>query len=115
MIFLLSNKKLIVFYEWLVRKDVSKLFHSLTPGIMSVSEFKDHIYESTLVNVTGPDGNIYGMPFHRIYPNIPGEYLVSASCGDFGFILDGILSIKGPRAVNGHLKPAELKTDQSKK
>ena len=49
--------------EWLVGKDVSKLFHPLTPDIMSVSEFKDIIYEATLANVTGSDGNIYGMPW----------------------------------------------------
>jgi ABC-type glycerol-3-phosphate transport system substrate-binding protein len=49
--------------EWLVGKDASKLFYPLTPTIMSVSEFKDHIYEATLKNVTGSDGNVYGLPF----------------------------------------------------
>jgi ABC-type glycerol-3-phosphate transport system substrate-binding protein len=49
--------------EWLVGKDVSKLFYPLTPTIMSVAEFKDYIYEATLKNVTGSDGNFYGMPW----------------------------------------------------
>jgi len=49
--------------EWLVGKDVSKLFYPLTPTIMSVAEFKEHIYEAPLKNVTGSDGNFYGMPW----------------------------------------------------
>lgn len=49
--------------EWLVGKDVSKLFHPLTPDVFSVEEFKDIIYEAALKNVVGSDGNIYGMPW----------------------------------------------------
>ncbi len=49
--------------EWVVGKDVSKLFLPLAPTIMSVSEFKEYIYEATLKNITGPDGNIYGLPW----------------------------------------------------
>jgi ABC-type glycerol-3-phosphate transport system substrate-binding protein len=49
--------------EWLVGKDVKGLFYPLTPTIMSVSEFKEHIYEAPLKNVTGSDGNFYGMPW----------------------------------------------------
>jgi len=33
------------------------------------------------------------------------------SCGDFGSCLDGILSIWGLRAINGHLSPKELKPE----
>lgn len=49
--------------EWVVGKDVSKLFHPLTPVLFSVEEFKQYIYEAPLKNVTGSDGNIYGLPW----------------------------------------------------
>jgi ABC-type glycerol-3-phosphate transport system substrate-binding protein len=49
--------------EWVVGKDVSKLFYPLTPSLFSVEEFKNIIYPATLKNVTGSDGNIYGMPW----------------------------------------------------
>ncbi len=49
--------------EWVVGKDVSKLFGQLTPDLMSASEFKEYIYDAPLKNVTGSDGNIYGLPW----------------------------------------------------
>ena len=56
----------------------------------------------------------FGVPcLNKISEAFGGLYY--HSCGDFGFILDGILSIKGLRAVNGHLSPAELKPDSIEK
>jgi uroporphyrinogen-III decarboxylase len=50
----------------------------------------------------------FGVPYlNKISEAFGGLYY--HSCGDFGFILDGVLSIKGLRSVNGHLSPAELK------
>lgn len=49
--------------EWLVGKDVSKLFYPLTPTLMSVDKFKDHVYEASMKNVTGSDGEVYGYPW----------------------------------------------------
>lgn len=49
--------------DWLAGKDVSKLFYPLTPTLFSTDEFKEYIYEPPLKNVTGPDGNYYGMPW----------------------------------------------------
>ena len=48
--------------EWLIGKDVSKLFNPLTPTIFSKEEFKQYIYEPPLKNVIGSDGEIYGLP-----------------------------------------------------
>lgn len=48
--------------EWLIGKDTSKLFAPLTPTIMSTSEFKEYVFTPPLKNVTGSDGNIYGLP-----------------------------------------------------
>ncbi len=48
--------------EWLLGKDVSKLFTPLTPTLMSKEEFKEYIYTPPLKNVTAKDGNIYGLP-----------------------------------------------------
>jgi multiple sugar transport system substrate-binding protein len=48
--------------EWLIGKDVSKLFNPLTPTLFSKEEFKEYIYEPPLKNVTGSDGEIYGVP-----------------------------------------------------
>jgi uroporphyrinogen-III decarboxylase len=56
----------------------------------------------------------FGVPYlDKISEAFGGLYY--HSCGDFGFILDEILSIKGLRAVNGHLSPAELKPGTVKK
>jgi ABC-type glycerol-3-phosphate transport system substrate-binding protein len=48
--------------EWVVGKDVSKLFAPLTPTLMSKEEFKEYIYTPPLKNVTAKNGNIYGVP-----------------------------------------------------
>jgi len=48
--------------EWVVGKDVSKLFTPLTPTLMTKEEFKQYIYTPPLKNVTAKDGNIYGVP-----------------------------------------------------
>lgn len=49
--------------EWLVGKDVSKLFYPLTPSLFSKDEFKQFLYEAALKNITGSDGNYYGVPW----------------------------------------------------
>jgi ABC-type glycerol-3-phosphate transport system substrate-binding protein len=49
--------------EWLVGKDVSKLFAPLTPNLFTPAEFKEYIYEAALKNVTAKNGNIYGLPW----------------------------------------------------
>lgn len=49
--------------EWLVGKDVSKLFAPLTPTVYTPAQFKEHIYEAALKNVTAKNGNIYGLPW----------------------------------------------------
>ena len=48
--------------EWLVGKDVSKLFTPLTPTIFTKEEFKDYVYTPPLKNVTAKSGEIYGVP-----------------------------------------------------
>jgi ABC-type glycerol-3-phosphate transport system substrate-binding protein len=48
--------------EWVVGKDVSKLFTSLTPTLMTKEEFKEYVYTPPLKNITAKDGNIYGLP-----------------------------------------------------
>jgi len=49
--------------EWLSNKDVSKLFYPLTPNLFTKDEFKQFIYEAALKNITGKDGNYYGVPW----------------------------------------------------
>jgi ABC-type glycerol-3-phosphate transport system substrate-binding protein len=49
--------------DWLSNKDVSKLFYPLTPNLFSKDEMKQFIYEASLKNVTGSDGNYYGVPW----------------------------------------------------
>ena len=49
--------------EWLLGKDVSKLFTPLTPTLMSKEEFQNFIYTPPQKNVTAKNGNIYGLPF----------------------------------------------------
>lgn len=52
----------------------------------------------------------FGLPYlNRISDAFGGLYY--HCCGDFGFILDQILKIRGLRAINGHLSPAELKPE----
>jgi len=48
--------------EWVAGKDVSKLFLPLSPDPYTVDRWKELIYPAALKNVTGPDGNIYGLP-----------------------------------------------------
>jgi ABC-type glycerol-3-phosphate transport system substrate-binding protein len=48
--------------DWVIGKDVSKLFTPLTPDLMSKAEIEKYIYEPALVSITGPDGNYYGLP-----------------------------------------------------
>ena len=49
--------------DWVIGRDVSKLFLPLTPALCSVEEFKSLVFEAPLKHVTGSDGNIYGYPF----------------------------------------------------
>jgi ABC-type glycerol-3-phosphate transport system substrate-binding protein len=49
--------------EWLVGKDVSKLFYPVTPTLMSMDEFKDTVYEPSMTNILGSDGEAYGYPW----------------------------------------------------
>ncbi|MEW5816273.1 MAG: extracellular solute-binding protein [Spirochaetota bacterium] len=49
--------------EWLGGKDVSKLFYPLTPTIMSKDEYTEYVYKAALKNLTGSDGNYYGLPW----------------------------------------------------
>ena len=50
----------------------------------------------------------FGLPYlNRISEAFGGLYY--HCCGDFGFLLDHILQIKGLRAINGHLSTRELK------
>jgi len=52
----------------------------------------------------------FGLPYlNRISDAFGGLYY--HCCGDFGFILDQILKIRGLRAINGHLSPAELRPE----
>ena len=56
----------------------------------------------------------FGIPsLERISKAFGGLYY--HSCGDFAPFLDDILSIKGLRAINGHLSPKELKPEYIKK
>lgn len=49
--------------DWVIGKDVSKLFLPLTPTLLSAEELKELVFEAPLKHVTGSDGNIYGYPF----------------------------------------------------
>ncbi len=49
--------------DWVVGRDVSKLFLPLTPTIYSVEELKNLVFEVPLRHLTGSDGNVYGYPF----------------------------------------------------
>jgi len=52
----------------------------------------------------------FGVPYlNRISQAFGGLYY--HCCGDYGHILDKILSIEGLRAINGHLSPKELKSE----
>lgn len=56
----------------------------------------------------------FGLPYlNRISEAFGGIYY--HCCGDFGFLLDHILEIKGLRAINGHLSPKELKPESIEK
>jgi uroporphyrinogen-III decarboxylase len=56
----------------------------------------------------------FGLPYlNRISEAFGGLYY--HCCGDFGFLLDGILSIRGLRAINGHMSPRELKPEYIRK
>ncbi len=56
----------------------------------------------------------FGLPYlNRISEAFGGLYY--HCCGDFGFLLDNILQIKGLRAINGHLSPKELKPEYIEK
>ena len=56
----------------------------------------------------------FGLPYlNRISDAFGGLYY--HCCGDFGFLLDHILQIRGLRAINGHLSPGELKPESVKK
>jgi uroporphyrinogen-III decarboxylase len=56
----------------------------------------------------------FGLPYlNRISEAFGGIYY--HCCGDFGFLLDHILEIKGLRAINGHLSPRELKPESIEK
>ena len=56
----------------------------------------------------------FGLPYlNRISEAFGGLYY--HCCGDFGFLLDHILQIKGLRAINGHLSPGELKPESVKR
>jgi hypothetical protein len=56
----------------------------------------------------------FGLPcLDRISESFGGIYY--HCCGDFGFLLDHILEIKGLRAINGHLSPKELKPESIEK
>ncbi len=48
--------------EWLIGKDVSRLFTPLTPTLFTPAEFKQYVYEPPLKNVTAKNGSIYGLP-----------------------------------------------------
>jgi len=48
--------------DWVYGKDVSKLFCPLTPTLFSVDEFKNYIYNASMIGVIGSDGEIYGLP-----------------------------------------------------
>ncbi len=48
--------------DWVIGRDVSKLFLPLTPTIYSVEELKNRVFEAPLKHLTGSDGNIYGYP-----------------------------------------------------
>ncbi|MGC8778695.1 MAG: ABC transporter substrate-binding protein, partial [Candidatus Caldatribacteriaceae bacterium] len=49
--------------DWVMGKDVSKLFLPLTPTLLTPEAFKGLVFEAPLKHVTGSDGNIYGYPF----------------------------------------------------
>jgi len=52
----------------------------------------------------------FSVPYlNRISKEFGGLYY--HCCGDYGFILDKILSIDGLRAINGHLSPEEFKPE----
>ena len=48
--------------EWLLGKDPSKLFLGITPTIYTKKEFENYIQRPPLKNITGSDGNYYGVP-----------------------------------------------------
>ena len=48
--------------EWLLGKDPSKLFLGITPTIYTKNEFENFIQKPPLKNITGSDGNYYGVP-----------------------------------------------------
>lgn len=47
--------------DWLFNKDVSQIFGSITPDLYTTDELKGKQWEAALKNVTGSDGEIYGV------------------------------------------------------